>query len=152
MTESSEPDRRTDKPLRDRLDEIQRGYEEWVTNSRRLLGWLIAIQVALFTIQIPLGVLSVYLLGQNRDRADEIQTSREQSARSSCLEQNKRHDDTIATLNNFVTAYKAKHPDATEKQRRDIQQSVDGNVSLINALVPKDNCAERVARLVKLKP
>lgn len=146
------PDRRSDPYLRGRLDAIQRGYERWVAYTLRLLAVLVCIQLGL-------GALSLYLVGQNQDRSSEtrrllrqVQESREQSVLTTCSQQNARHDKTIAALNAFVDQYKKAHPGLSAKDLREIQQSIQGNVSLINALAPTQDCQKVVDRLVRLKP
>lgn len=146
------PERRSDPYLRGRLDAIQRGYERWVAYTLRLLAILVLIQLGL-------GALSVYLVGQNQDRSAEtrrllrqVQESREQSVTTTCSAQNRRHDKTINALNAFVKQFKKTHPQLTPKERAEVDQGINGNVSLINALAPKQNCASLVEELVKLRP
>jgi hypothetical protein len=65
-----------------------------------------------------------------------VQTQR----RDACLAQNQRHDATLAALNKIINDAIRDNP----KQAKEIRQSIDANVRLINALAPKVNC-DRVA-------
>lgn len=134
------PDRRNASELRDRLDKIQHGYEKWVAYTIRLLAILVAIQLGL-------GALSLYLVGQNRKRTDEIQASRELSTRTACRDQNARHDNTIKTLNQLVAQRKAT---ASPAQRKQLADSLKPTILLIDALTPRRDCEKVVARLIAL--
>jgi len=146
------PERRTDLALRKRIDEIldarlaqiQTGYERW---TRRTL----VILRVLFLVQVGLGALSIYLVGQNAQRSDETrelvhaqQTSRESSVRVTCREQNDRHDQTIATLDRLL---EQADRDATAQRRRQLREGRASTVLLIDALAPKRDCEQRVRQL-----
>lgn len=145
-------DRRGDPYLRGRLDAIQRGYERWVSFTLRLLSVLVLIQLGL-------GALSVYLVTQNQERANEtsrllhqIQQSRVSATLTTCREQNTRHDNTIAKLNQVYRQYqrsKALPPGTTRAQ---LKQSVQGSIQLIDALQPKLDCVARARKLVSVTP
>lgn len=139
------PDRRENAELRGRLQAIQTGYEKWTKYTVRLL-------TILFLIQLGLGALSVYLVGQNQDRAKEttrllrqVQASRVNATLTTCREQNDRHDNTIDALNAAVVKLK---PTLSAEDRANLKQSIAANVSLIDALAPKQDCKKRVERLV----
>jgi hypothetical protein len=133
-------ERRTNAYVRGRLDAIQRGYERWVAYTLRLLAILVFIQLGL-------GALSVYLVGQNNQRAHDIQASRVDATRTTCLEQNNRHDHTIATL--YAEIEKLR-PTLTPDERKNLKRNIAANVALIDALAPKADCDRRTKRLTKL--
>jgi hypothetical protein len=69
----------------------------------------------------------------------EIQHSRWDAQVDACEETNRRHDNTIASLNAQVKLLK---PTLSEEQLKNLERNVKSNVALINALVPKTpDCA-----------
>lgn len=135
------PERRENIYLRDRLEEIQEGYERWTKYTVRLLA-------ILFMIQLGLGALSVFLVTQNAHRSNQVRTlvaqqqvSREQAVRSTCLEQNRRHDSTISTIDQVITQL----PPGLQRDRA--LRNRAGTVLIIDALAPKRDCEKRVREL-----
>lgn len=146
-------DRRTDHTKRDRIDEIESAVErhsketkeaiEQITAAyRRFARVTTTILAVLCVATLGAAILSIYLLGQNGQRADEIQQERANSVRSSCLEQNARHDKTLAKLDKLVADIK----DPAEKARA--QANIGGTVALIEALAPKQDCTALVRKAV----
>jgi hypothetical protein len=90
------------------------------------LGWIVAI--------------ALWMLGFNA-----IQSSREETVRTSCIEQNERHDDTITALDKLLAEVNGR-PGAPSPQ--ELQQSRTATVLLIDALAPLRDCEQRVDELV----
>jgi hypothetical protein len=101
-----------------------------VNRYRATLLWLLAIAT----------FLALY---------SQIQASRAESVRISCVEQNERHDGAIATLDTVIAAATE---DATPERIRQLEQSRASTVLLIEAVVPKRNCEARVDELVGWRP
>lgn len=143
------PDRRENIDVRTRLEAIQVGYERWTKYTIRLL-------TILFLIQLGLGLLAVYLVGQNQKRGDEtrrlvaeVYDSRKQSLLITCREQNIRHDKTIATLHNIIETLK---PRLSASDRANLAAGIEGNIKLIDAIAPREDCDKRASRLLGPKP
>lgn len=116
-------DQREDDVSRDRLNEIQKRYESW---SRRT----VLILLVLFTVQLALGGLSVYLLNENNQRVER-----------DCLNSNKRHDDSIRALRAGSDIDQKNAP--TEAAKAEIRRRRDVTISLIDALSPKtEDCSK----------
>lgn len=122
------------------------------------------------------GVWSGTVLDTNRqadqaaDTAAQIQRERARNVRSNCEEQNRRHDDSIGTLDRLVLERLTHHRVAATLPapqvevrlaaalkladppvRAQVQQSIGSTVLLIEALVPKRDCRALVARQVNTK-
>lgn len=139
------PERRQDPKTRKRWLEL----EERVAKFQRRLR--VAILVFGFGLTATVAGLA-YLVGQNGNRVDDnkttiadVQQSRRDSVRSSCREQNERHDSTVKTLDGLLKAA----PDSAQEQ---IKQTRAFTVILIDTLVPVRNCEERVRQLIDFKP
>lgn len=130
------PDRRVDAGARERLEEIHRGYQRYTRKTNFIL-------VALAVVQIGLGCLSVYLVGQNGRRQDDnrtliskVQAERAYSVEFNCEDVNRRHDAAIDELRNIV-------PEGTpEKELRPTKV-------LLNRVLPKRDCDILVAQFVE---
>ena len=83
---------------------------------------------------------------ENRQRITDIQRSRAESIRTSCLAQNRRHDEALRTLNQIV---QDRLPKVTPFERRRLIASQATTATLIESLVPHQNCDRIVARFVK---
>ena len=77
--------------------------------------------------------------------AVEIQSQRVAAVRMSCQDQNRRHDETIATLDKLI----AQVPGS---RRQRAKESRNSTVLLINALAPKRDCEAVVRAAVKTPP
>lgn len=115
-------DEREDTDSRERLNMIQKGYEHW---SHRTL----AILLVLFTVQLALGGLSVYLLDQNNKRQV-----------ASCERTNTRNINAIKALRTGAGEDIKNAPN--EDAKTEIRRRRDVTISLINALAPVRNCKE----------
>lgn len=150
-----EPERRTDDDLRERLDAIQRSYDERI--DRLSKGTFIAL--AAMVIIFLLGATSVTVLQVRKvDRADRaaeqaqaskelaqaIQQQRRDAARDSCLDAKQRNQNAIVQLR--AIAYAAKQGASLERRRR-IEQSELSSETVINALVPDQDCDARVEQV-----
>lgn len=74
-----------------------------------------------------------------------IQHERADSIRRACIEQNARHDATVATLDRLLAERMNEVPPARRAQLRDSRRFT---VLLIDALAPKRDCSARVAESV----
>lgn len=121
---------------RARLVAIEAGYNRFSRQVKRILA-LLAVA------QLGLGILSVYLVGQNNSRAketralvDRIQLERARNVRDACVSQNAKNRDTKAELRRL-------NPDAPPKQ----QEATD---LVIDKLAPVQDCEARVRSQVKV--
>ena len=97
----------------------------WLT-SERGIAWLVCI----FALTIAVfAAVAVYALSQARGAVDEIQLSRYEL----CIQQNDRHDKTIASLDEQIAALPPRRKARAEAAR-------DGTVALIDTLAPKRDC------------
>jgi hypothetical protein len=108
-------------------------YDQFVRRMNRLM---VGVVLWLFAT----GLLSIYILDQNSERAQDIQAQRRSLLRSNCESQNLRHDRTIAELARLVAAA----PDL-----KAAKASQPGTIALIDALAPTQDCANYVRRNVK---
>lgn len=69
-------------------------------------------------------------------RATQIQQQRYDTVYATCIDTNQRHDRTIRKLQALSADYIKKHP----AQKSQIKANIQGNIALIDALVPKRNC------------
>lgn len=112
--------RRVDLTSRDRVTTI------YATNARALRHMWIAI-VGLWIA----AALAGYFLWRNNQ---DIQASREQATFETCQESNDRHDRTIVAFN--IEFNRALKRETDPARRRQIEQSRQSNVRLINVFIP----------------
>lgn len=150
-------ERRTDHTSRDRIGEIETRVddglaelEEGRKRNRSAIKWLTGGFVILaLGVTTALGLYGLLngetndLAQENQDVIEAVQTSREDATRSNCEQQNSRHDDTIKNLDAGLAAVP---PD----QRQQAAQTRAFTITLIDALVPKQDCDERVRALTRL--
>lgn len=74
-----------------------------------------------------------------------LRSERQRNARAACVDQNRRHDQTILTLDRLLAQAEA---DATPTQLGQLRQSRLFTVLLVNALAPHQNCDAQVRLLV----
>jgi hypothetical protein len=86
-------------------------------------------------------LLAAVLFSRQSQNTAAIQQQRVDAIRSSCQETNARHDQTIKTLKGLV----ARIDDPAQRARA--HRNLAGTLALIDALVPKQNCAARVRRV-----
>lgn len=125
-------------PMRRREDELEELLEHGSRNFRRyrrraMIGYAILV--------IAGAAMGYWLL----HLTDEIQVQRADSIRLACVEQNFRHDRTIAALDTLI----AKVPPGRRERAR---QSRAGTVLLIESLAPRRDCEGLVRRSVKRPP
>lgn len=113
---------------------------------RRATQVNLAALIAALSFAVALAAVAFAVFGL-ADRADDIQKSRADSVRSSCREQNARHDATIATLDRLL---EQASQGASPRRAEQIERSRASTVLLIDALAPKRNCERRVRTLVAL--
>lgn len=118
------PDRRKEtyralaKRIDDHADHIENKLQKWI--RRGLIAFsIIALACTLALIGYGASLHSVQ--GQRHD---------------SCLNQNQRHDRTLALFRSAARDAIKKHP----SQAADIRENIAANVSIINALAPKQDC------------
>lgn len=132
------PDRRVDVLARERVVELEIRY--------RRVAHRLTIGFGLMTATLM--VVSVVLVGlvhDNQARARQIQQERARSIRANCKDSNDRHDNSIAALDTVLHDYLAKKPPAQRPAlRKQLEAARQQNILLINALVPKRNCAQVV--------
>lgn len=102
------------------------------------------IFLALNTVAaIAVGILFYLVIQQQHQithQSQDIQNERARATLVSCQEQNQRHDATIRQLKKVLN-----QPGVPERVR---QSSYRNTILLINALQPRQNCKQRVARFV----
>lgn len=142
--------------MRDRIDDLVRRY---AALDRRVSRYLRAL-VVLFCVS---ALVFTYLLAVNADRAKEardlartnrvltrqIQIERARNVRDACAQTNARHDKTIVTLDRLL---KRAAKTASPERLRQMKDSRTGTVLLIEALVPKRDCAQLVRDQVGSPP
>lgn len=146
----TEPDRRVDAEKRDRIDDIEEANQEHRLRVDRSIRWIWRTAVIL-AIGNTLALVGYGLLAdQNGNRIDDnkqtisdIQQSRRDSVLISCREQNSRHDNTVKTLDGLISS-------SPPERKTQARQSRAFTVLLIDALVPKRNCQQRVRQLVEV--
>lgn len=112
---------------------------------RRLLRENWYRDVWLFLITTFAVVAVVTGRNENSQRIEDIQASRAESIRLTCVQQNERHDRSIATLDAIIDARLRQAP----QERGRLEASRATTRTLIRALVPKEDCDARVSRLVQ---
>lgn len=139
MEDEPLPDRRRHgyQDLEEKLDEhaqkITDRLEEFIRRA------LIGFAVIGITSAASLAGFGILLVKQD-NTSKEIQAQRRESILRGCLEQNTRHDNTISQLQVVSAAAAKEHP----KDAAQIAQSVKSSTTLIEALVPKENCLLKV--------
>lgn len=121
------PERRVDKYARDRLAEIQQGY---LDVSRRLLLAVVFQGLVVILTAAAIG----YLVNENSERIDGQIDERRANVKRSCEDVNRRHDDTIATLDSLLERAPA------NLSQEQITASRASTVLLIDALAPERDC------------
>lgn len=135
-------DQRIDFETRHRLAKIQDGYLR--ISHRLLFAMIFQIVVLLLT-----AAAITYLVNQNRERIDSqeqvtarIQQERRHAIRDNCEDINARHERTVERLR--VLAAKAPHQPGQPPRR----EALRNTITLIDALVPKRDCAVLVEQAV----
>lgn len=113
------------------------------TRGRPFLRFVVVVYIALPFVLGGVAVYSLMQRGQITDLAHRIQASRIESARRVCLEQNERHDRTIAELDKLIRL-------APSDRRAQAETSRAYTVRLIDALVPHRDC-KTVVNQIRLK-
>lgn len=91
-----------------------------------------------------LGLILIGVIGLKAiNTANDVQEAREDAIRTTCQETNERHDNTIEALDDALDRAEHLHPAQAEQ----IERSRTFTVLLINALVPKQDCEQRVGDL-----
>lgn len=137
MPEDEIPDRRKHgfKALEIMIQKIIEEYEDEINHrfARTVRGIIIAF--------IIVGAASVTGLVLFSITLSDIKDNRAAFVRDSCTAQNARHDNTVHKLNDLVRQIEAKNPNIPKDQ---VQQSIDANLALINALAPHQDCEQLV--------
>lgn len=125
------------RELEDRLNTHARSV------SDRFHRWFVISLAAFSIIALSSAVALVgfgVLLKQQGNTTDEIQQQRREFVQESCADQNHRHDDTAKKLIHAMNVAIKRNPE----RRAEIRQSSQVSLGLIDALVPKQNCAQVV--------
>lgn len=137
--------------LEDWLDEHVDQYVHVIEDQFR--KWFIRGLVAFAIIALSSTVALVgfgYVLKEQQEFSDEIQQQREDATRANCEEQNARNRGTQAALKQGSDRDIAL---ATTPQRKaEIRRSRDVTVTLIDAVMPIQDCDARVEKAVPTKP
>lgn len=146
MTENQEdtqPDRRRHgyKDLEEKLDQHAKRLDERLELFIRRA--LIAFALIGFTSVGSLVGFGV-LLSRQGQTATEIQAQRRESIFRSCYEQNVRHDNTVLQFRRVADEAAKKQPEEASR----IKAAVKANLTIIEALVPKQDCVKLVERSV----
>lgn len=133
MSDLNDLGRRKDTHSRDRIDEIARNYSRFIRIS-------ITLWVALTAVLFGLGVLDTWLTIQNSQRiadntqlGERIQDQRRLKFLDDCKTTNSRHDNAVHVLLNLNAENRRRNPKAG-------RFTVKQTITLINAIVPKQNC------------
>lgn len=122
-------------------EDFQKLYEKYDRFARNI----IIILAFLFGTQMGLGLWNLNLSHDNTIRTEEIQSSRKNSILISCEEQNTRNENSIFTLDDLLSRGKF----VSQAETMQIEQTKTFTILLINALAPKQNCAQRVKKFTK---
>lgn len=149
------------KRYADGLPERRRGYRELAEEMKgelqdhadRIEGRLHSFFARCLVTFAILGITSAgallgfgVVLKNQKATTNQIQAQREEFIRRNCEDQNDRHDDTIEQFKIAAALVSKKHPE----QAKQIRESVEQNLLIIKALVPKQNCDQIVAQATKL--
>lgn len=121
-------------------DSIEARFQRFVKKA------LIGFAVIGLTSALALIGYGFVLREQGKIVAD-IQTQRENSLRSLCEDQNKRHDDTSKKLTDAAAKDEAARK--TEAGKAEVRRRRDVTLALIDALSPHQDCDELVKQSVK---
>lgn len=122
-------------------DDIKKLYNKYDKLARNI----IIILSFLCITQAGLGLWNLSLSNDNTIRTEEIQASRKNSILISCEEQNIRNENSISTLDDLLSRGKF----VSQSETMQIEQTKTFTILLINALAPKQNCAQRVKKFTK---
>lgn len=159
--EEMQIERRTDSFLRDILDNLdqyafgiitQHGYREleaMLNNhaeaiEKKFHRWFVRglIAFGIMAMGVALGLVGYgILLHKQNNVIHAFKGTRKAFVRDSCEAQNKRHDATIARLDQGLAQAKKQHPERV----RQIQQSRKFTIGLIDSLAPKQDCKKLAA-------
>lgn len=104
---------------------------------RIVLGFLLAVVAVLCVL---VAITFVWSL----QRVDQINSERTRNILSNCREVNARHDDTVTALDRLL----ARRILADPGREREFEQGRDSTLLLIDALVPRRDCAALADRQV----
>lgn len=149
MTEDAQPDRRSYTHYTELKEELSQQLDDHATRLDNRLEFFLKRALMAFGI---IGLTSVgslvgfgIVLSKQGQTASEIQAQRRDSIYRSCFAQNLRHDNTITQLQIISEANTKKHPDRATQ----IKESIKPTITLIDALVPKEDCVRLVQKSVK---
>lgn len=139
------PDRRVDLWSRQRIAALEARYQRVAYRLTLCVGIIGATLVAV-------SIVLVILVNANADRAREarglvmrINSERARNIGDNCRSSNERHEDAMAVLNGIFRDALKRVPLQAVKQLKAQKQY---NVTLIDALAPKQDCAAVVASQV----
>lgn len=108
---------------------------------------LVLVLVACGVVMNTAGVVVSFFL--NSDRVDQINQERAQNVKRNCEDVNSRHDGALTTLDEIL---EARERTATPGERERLRGSRETTALLIDALVPKRDCAALVRQQVNTNP
>jgi hypothetical protein len=121
------------------------GHADRIEN--RLKRWIRKITIGFVILGMACALALVgygYLLRQQHKTTDRIQAQRKEFTRQSCVDQNIRHEHSLNVINSVIRKAEKKNPEL----KKNYEASKTANILLINALVPKQNCAALVKAAV----
>lgn len=162
MTQEDQDSRRTNAALRKFFENpedysfgivTQRGYKELEDKfnnhaediQQRFRRWFILGMVAFACVALTSSAALVgfgFLLSKQSETTDEIQSQRKAAIRTSCEDQNERHDRTTDGIRRAANFAIKQHPERAEEIRQNTQVSI----GLIDLLAPHQDCDALVKR------
>lgn len=127
--------------MRESLQKHLDSIDLWLLRNARLVR-LVRIGVTALIVGLALTALPVTIF-DNEDRVNEIQASRVEGSRESCLEENTRYGEAIAGLERLVARNPPKRPLGKLEARRQKRALAE----FAGVIAPHYDCSARVKRL-----
>jgi hypothetical protein len=139
------PDAHVDEKIDEEMEAVKH-------DLRRFFNWGIAI-LAIVGLTTAASIFGFGILlteqGKQNDKIAsqqlQIQNQRRDAIRNTCEDQNTRHDNTVAKFEAAAQEETKNHPE----QAAQIQESIQANLQIIDALVPKQDCEALINQSVK---
>ena len=138
--------------LRQRLDEIEKGYKQRADQNHELIRHLTSRTFVILAVMVAIffaGTASVTILQVRKiDKAEQatslanaIQQQRRDATLGSCLDTNMRN---VNAVDQLRAASELAKRGASPARSKLIDQSLASSILIIDALVPHQNCKQRV--------
>lgn len=111
----------------------------------RWMPWIVAVLAVAVAVSISIATVGIKL---NGERVAQINAERAENIERACREVNARHDNTIRALDDLIAK---RAPSLSPAQRARVRESRENTVLLVQALVPRRDCAALVAAQVAEK-